>query len=406
MHTVSGRDKSAEGTTPKDKVINGVDIMHFISLDAHSRADNMLICGDSIAVMAQLSASYAGKIKCAYLDPPYSSGTRNEHYCDVYTPDEYADFIRNILLCVKSFLSDDGVLFFQISVDQSFSSKAILDDIFGGRNFRNQIIVSRNDHKQYRNSISYLTSGYDVILVYTKNQAIKFPPLIEKNPSQIPKGDWAPFYTSTVNNGYRYSLFGITPTSGEWRRDQVWALSAAEHYKNLLQWFSGDYETCSADFDAAYQQYCNANFGADALPMLRLHNGRVEYYIPPCEDKYISDNWTDIDMRGHLTDFEHEVNEQLIERILTWTTQEGDTILDPFLGSGTAAVVATRLHRKWIGIERGDYCKTSTAKRIMREIEVSGNPQWTYHFLKIGESTWNGDISNDLQTKCQSCQSV
>lgn len=121
--------------------------------------------------------------------------------------------------------------------------------------------------------------------------------------------------------------------------------------------------------------------------MLRLRNGRVEYYIPPYETKYISDNWTDIDTRGHLTDFEHEVNEQLIERILTWTTQEGDIILDPFLGSGTAAVVATRLHRKWIGIERGDYCKTSTAKRIMREIEVSGNPQWTYNFFEKTEES-------------------
>ncbi len=361
--------------------------MHSINLNECFRADNILICGNSIAVMGQLSSSHAGKIKCAYLDPPYSSGTKNEHYCDVYTPEEYADFIRSVLLCVESLLSSDGVLFFQISVSQSFSVKAILDDIFGGENFRNQIIVSRNDHKQYRNSISHLASGYDVILVYTKDRAVKLPPLIEKNPSQLRKGDWAPFYTSTASNGYCYSLFGITPSSGEWRYDQAWALSAAEHYKNLLQWFPRDYEVCSADFDATYQQYCNAKSGASVLPMLRLRNGRVEYYIPPCETKYISDNWTDIDMRGHLTDFEHEVNEQLIERILTWTTQEGDIILDPFLGSGTAAVVATRLHRKWIGIERGDYCKTSTAKRIMREIEVSGNLQWTYNFFEKTEES-------------------
>ena len=356
--------------------------MHFINLDEYTRADNILICGDSIAVMAQLSVSYAGEIKCAYLDPPYSSGTRNEHYSDVYAPDEYTDFIRGILLCVKSLLSSDGVLFFQISVSQSFSVKAILDDIFGGRNFRNQIIVSRNDYKQYRNLISHLSSGYDDILVYTKDQAVKLPPLIEESPSQLCKGDWAPFYTSTASNGYCYSLFGITPTSGEWRYDQAWALSAAEHYKSLLQWFPGEYEAYSADFDAMYQQYCNANSGASVLPMLRLRNGRVEYYIPPCETKHISDNWTDIDMREHLTDFEHEVNEQLIERILTWATQEGDTILDPFLGSGTTAVVATCLHRKWIGIEREDYCKGSIAKRIMREIKVSGNPQWTYHFCE------------------------
>ena len=89
VHAVSGGDSPAQNTTPNDKVINGADIMHFINLDEYTRADNILICGDSIAVMAQLSVSYAGEIKCAYLDPPYSSGTRNEHYSDVYAPVSY-----------------------------------------------------------------------------------------------------------------------------------------------------------------------------------------------------------------------------------------------------------------------------------------------------------------------------
>jgi site-specific DNA-methyltransferase (adenine-specific) len=43
--------------------------------------------------------------------------------------------------------------------------------------------------------------------------------------------------------------------------------------------------------------------------------------------------------------------EFIIQELLKLLTKEGDVVLDPFLGSGTTAVVAQRLKRKYIGIE-------------------------------------------------------
>ena len=48
--------------------------------------------------------------------------------------------------------------------------------------------------------------------------------------------------------------------------------------------------------------------------------------------------------------------EQLVSQIFEMSTQEGDLVLDSFLGSGTTAAVATKMRRKWIGIERENRC--------------------------------------------------
>ena len=55
--------------------------------------------------------------------------------------------------------------------------------------------------------------------------------------------------------------------------------------------------------------------------------------------------------------------ESLLHRIILATTNKGDAILDPFLGTGTTAVVAKKLGRKYFGIERDkDYFKAASER--------------------------------------------
>lgn len=79
---------------------------------------------------------------------------------------------------------------------------------------------------------------------------------------------------------------------------------------------------------------------------------------------YYDENWLDLFANGHLTDFPHELNEQVIERVLKWVTKPKDTVLDAFVGSGTTCAVAQKLGRKWIGIEKGIHCKNIALKRL------------------------------------------
>ena len=65
--------------------------------------------------------------------------------------------------------------------------------------------------------------------------------------------------------------------------------------------------------------------------------------------------------------------ERLIERVLTLATNEGDLVLDSFLGSGTTAAVAHKMGRRWIGVELGEHAKTHCYPRM--KMVVSGKDQ-------------------------------
>lgn len=87
--------------------------------------------------------------------------------------------------------------------------------------------------------------------------------------------------------------------------------------------------------------------------------------------------------------------EKLIERILLMATNEGDLVLDSFLGSGTTAAVAHKMRRRYIGIELGDHCYTHCKKRLDRVIDgkdrggVTNTYDWQggggYKFYELAE---------------------
>ena len=65
--------------------------------------------------------------------------------------------------------------------------------------------------------------------------------------------------------------------------------------------------------------------------------------------------------------------ERLIERILTLGSNEGDIVLDSFLGSGTTAAVAQKMGRRYIGVEMGNHAYTHCAVRL--KMVVDGTDQ-------------------------------
>ena len=93
--------------------------------------------------------------------------------------------------------------------------------------------------------------------------------------------------------------------------------------------------------------------------------------------------------------------ERLIERILTLGSNEGDLVLDSFLGSGTTAAVAHKMGRKYIGIEMGDHAYTHCKKRLDMVISgednggISKSVNWQggggYRFYELAPSLINID---------------
>jgi adenine-specific DNA-methyltransferase len=86
--------------------------------------------------------------------------------------------------------------------------------------------------------------------------------------------------------------------------------------------------------------------------------------------------------------------ERLIKRVLEIATDEGDLVMDSFLGSGTTAAVAHKMGRHWIGIEMGDHAKTHCAVRMKKVVDgeqggISKAVKWNggggFRFYELGE---------------------
>ena len=118
------------------------------------------------------------------------------------------------------------------------------------------------------------------------------------------------------------------------------------------------------------------------------------------EDEYkgqpVGSLWTDIfvinPMSGERVNFEGQKPEALIKRIFELSTVEGDWVLDSFLGSGSTAVTAQKMKRKWIGIEMGEQAYSLCKTRI--DATIDG-------FLK--QSTGRGGVATIFMSLRRVC---
>lgn len=350
-------------------------------------SENLLIHGDSLIVLELLKEKYGGEINCIYMDPPYCSGTKNEHYTDIFCQEEYFKMMKDIFTLSFEILSDKGFLLVQMGKEHAYAIRGLIESVFSNDNFRNEIIVRRDDHKIYGDMIHHLTSGYDVIFVFSKNPGIMLPALRERVGEGERKGYWKNLYRSTACPQYQYCLCGVYPKNGEWRWTEQKAIQALQNYNQISDYAAKQHWDIVKKFDYIYERYVQDKKGMDEFPILRKKNSKIEFYIPPSDEVCVTDNWSDLVVRGNLTNFEHEVNKKIIRRIIGWITKEGDFLLDPFLGSGTSVVVASEMNRTWIGIEKEQYCSTDIRNRINKTIDEIHRESGTmgYRFFELNE---------------------
>ena len=331
---------------------------------------NLMIEGDNLEVLKLLQKSYAGKVKLIYIDPPYNTGN------DFIYKDDYKDNIQNYLgvtgqidgenqkmssnteasgrfhtdwlnmiyprlRLAKSLLSRDGFIFISIDNNEVQHLKSICSEIFGEENFRNMIVVRRgvkNVQSQFDN-ISNLSSGHEYILCFSKDTSARLPKLShENNANQA--GKWDTFWRGTDRPTMRYTVFGQTPTTGQWRWSKDRTEAAKNNYEKFLELEEG---TLALDeFFLEHKQSTNVN-----LDFVRLNDeGVVQYYVPPRDYKLISDNWMDVAIKGNVIGFDTEKHVDLMGRIIGWISAENDIVLDFFAGSGTTGHAVYLLNLK------------------------------------------------------------
>ena len=177
-------ESQTEYASMKDAVLSRTDV-----LGDSCEGDNLLAFCDNASFMKYLrdTAGMRGKVKMIYIDPPFFSkanyeatlsvsdsaaggGRKVRHlaYEDVWEKgmEDYLKMIATRLLFIKDLLAEDGTIWVHLDWHSVHYVKILLDEIFGDRNFINEIIWQ---YKSGGSSKKHFARKHDNILVYGKS---------------------------------------------------------------------------------------------------------------------------------------------------------------------------------------------------------------------------------------------
>lgn len=160
-----------------------------------------------------------------------------------------------------------------------------------------------------------------------------------------------------------------------WQREK--GRGAKANWKNSMEdiWFATNSDTFTFDLDAVkIRRKVIAPYRIDGKPKdwIQTENGN---YRDTCPSNFWDDItipfWSMAENTAHPT----QKSEKLIAKIMLASSDAGNIVLDPFLGSGTTSVVSKKLHRHYIGIEiEARYCVWAEQRLSMAEenTEIQG----------------------------------
>ena len=327
---------------------------------------NMLIHGDNLLALKALEQDYAGCVKCIYIDPPYNTGNAFEHYDDGIQHSIWLSLMRERLVLLRTLLSDDGSIWISIDADESHYLKVLCDEIFGRKNFIDEVIWQRSYAPI--NLKKTLSRSHDTILVYAKNKSDKY----ELN--KLPRGDAENRYKN-IDNDPRGPWTSGPIQAGPRTESRVYEIITPSG-RRVLPPPQYCWRVSKEKFDemvADNRIYFGPN--GDNVPRIKrflseVKDGMVATTLWLREDA--GDNQEGKKEIKELFEdsvFDTPKPERLIERVLTLGSNEGDIVLDSFLGSGTTAAVAQKMGRRYIGVEMGNHAYTHCAIRLKKVID-------------------------------------
>ena len=165
------------------------DKVHPIISDNPDAPNHLIIEGDNLAALTELSYTHAGKIDVIYIDPPYNTGNKDFVYNDSFVDSEdsyrhskWLSFMSRRLRVAKTLLSERGVIFISIDDNEQAQLKLLCDEIFGQQNFID--IFSWNKTETPANLSLKTKKAVEYILCYCKHRnSEKFRGLVKSSTS-------------------------------------------------------------------------------------------------------------------------------------------------------------------------------------------------------------------------------
>lgn len=341
----------------------------------------LLFHGDNKEVLAHLLANgFRGKVDLIYIDPPFDSGadyvrkvtlrgpkgaakidgetyTLGEQiqYTDIWSNDNYLQFMYERLLLLKELLAEHGSLWLHCDWNKSHLLRLIVEEIFGPGSLINEISWQRIS--AHPDSTFFGHVHDTLFFVARQPDQVRFQmPYAPYSEEFIRRyfnrddGDGrGPYWTGDLTApgprpGLDYDLKGRRPPSGR-------------------VWFTKKEKMEALDADGRIY------WPGTGVPKLKRY--LKEYPGVPATSL-----WTDIRSlaglgaaAGERLNYPTQKPEDLLRRIITSSSAPGDLVLDCFIGSGTTAAVAQKLGRRWIGCDINKGAIQTTTKRLQGVID-------------------------------------
>lgn len=346
---------------------------------------NKIFWGDNLQVMSHLLKEYRGKIDLIYIDPPFDSKAdykkqikvrrqpvygdmssfEEKQYGDIWTNDEYLQFMYERLIILRELLSENGSIFLHCDWHKNAYLKIIMDEVFGnggdnaaGPGYKNEIVWQRTGA---HNDAGKYGVVHDTIYWYTKSSEYFFNmemiPLTEDHISSR-------FKTVEPETGRRFYPGPITaPGDGPARIFRG---------KSLLP-PAGRHWSYSQENINELEKQNRIYYSSTGTPYLKEY---ADEYTE--QGRRLQSVWTDIlpsKTGSEIVGYPTQKPEKLLERIIKACSKPGDLVFDCFMGSGTTQAVAMKLGRRFIGADINLGAIQTTTKRLLSVAKELGDSQ-------------------------------
>jgi site-specific DNA-methyltransferase (adenine-specific)/adenine-specific DNA-methyltransferase len=359
---------------------------------------NKLIWGDNKLILSSLKSGAlrrqiedAGGLKLIYIDPPFDVGAdfsmdieiggetfhkepnllEQIAYRDTWGrgADSFISMIYERLILMRDLMHPEGSIYVHCDWRVNAFIRSVMDEVFGRDRLVNEIVWKRSyGHGDAKRAMG---AAQDTIFFYTRSDSFTLNPFYHAHSEE-----------------YLANFFKHKDERGTYKLENLTSPNPRPNLKYPYKGYPPPQKGWRVNLERM-EQLDREN----RLYFPKKEDGRImkKVYLDELEGQPMTDLWTDIKplsaQHAERAAYPTQKPEDLLERIIQASSNEGDLVADFFCGSGTTAAVAEKLGRKWIATDLGKFGIHTTRKRLItvqRELKAAGQAFRAFEVLNLG----------------------
>jgi len=370
---------------------------------------NRLIWGDKKYILPSLLPEFAGKVNLIYIDPPFDTGANfsfqvevegeqftkepsiieQKAYRDTWGRglDSYLQWFYETAVMLRELLADDGSIYVHLDWYIAGYAKAVMDEVFGADNSRNELIWKRQTSKGGAfEKLAQYGRIHETIYFYTKSTTYTWnQQFTDYSQEHLDKS----YKHLEAISGRRFSLRDLT-AAGARKGDSGKPILIKGEQINLP---NGRHWAVGLNQGETVQEAVDRLVSEGKIWYEKGRMPRLKLFLDEMPGVPLQSIWTDLlpvqAQSEERLNYPTQKPEALFDRIIKASSNGGDLVLDCFCGSGTTAAVAEKLGRHWITCDLGRFAIHTARKRLLSITDVK--PFEVQNLGKYERQAWQKD---------------